>query len=69
MSTIAAPRPRTRAVQVPRTCAPPNPARLGHYRDAANGTIREIVSVPGAEGSRLIIDRLAGTLTDARLDD
>jgi hypothetical protein len=25
------------------------------------------VSVPGTEGSRLIIDRLAGTLTDARL--
>src|SRR5271165_4572282 len=48
----------------------PHPAshvRLGHYTELDTTELREIVSVPGAEGSTLVIDRLACTHADARL--
>jgi hypothetical protein len=66
MSTVAPPRPRAharrRGASVPDTTA-----RLGHYDDRSNGAPREIVSLPAAGGSRLLVDRLLGTRDDARL--
>ncbi|HEX4836962.1 MAG TPA: hypothetical protein VFV03_00335 [Solirubrobacteraceae bacterium] len=41
--------------------------RLGSYREDESGAAREILSVPAAAGSTLVIDRLAETHTDARL--
>jgi hypothetical protein len=47
--------------------APPRSVRLGHYTELDTTEPREILSVPGAEGSTLVIDRLARTHADARL--
>ncbi len=44
-----------------------SPVRLGHYTAPDTGEPREILSVPSAEGSTLVIDRLARTHADARL--
>jgi hypothetical protein len=44
-----------------------NSVRLGHYAAPDTGEPREIISVPGAEGSTLVIDQLACSLADARL--
>ena len=42
-------------------------ARLGRYADPESGEARELVTVRGAGGSTLVIDRLAWTHADARL--
>ena len=66
MSTIAAPAPRTfkarRASASPRQVG----GSLGGYTDP-EGRERELVRCSGAAGSTLVLDRLARTLTDARL--
>jgi hypothetical protein len=46
--------------------ARPVTRRLGAYTEAA-GQEREIVAAPGAQGSTVVIDRIAGTSSDARL--
>lgn len=40
---------------------------LGRYVEDDTGATREIAAVPGAQGSTLVVDRLAGTHADARL--
>jgi hypothetical protein len=67
MSTITASQPRTSRQAAPRTDADRVPSRLGRYTDHHSGTTREIVCLPGAAGSRLVIDRDAITLGDRRL--
>ncbi len=67
MSTLTAPRPRNRQRVGSRTGAQHGSNRLGGYSDDQAGTTREIVCLPGAGGSRLVIDRDADTLTDWRL--
>jgi hypothetical protein len=58
MSTTTAPTPQTELR---------DNAGLGTYAAPEDGHARELVSVPGAAGSTLVIDRLASTHADARL--
>ena len=67
MSTVTAPQPRTSQQPAPHTDAHRVPSRLGRYTDRRSGATREIVCLPGAGGSRLVIDRDAVTLGDRRL--
>lgn len=67
MSTLTAPRPRNRQRVGSRTGTRRGSNRLGGYSDDQAGTTREIVCLPGAGGSRLVIDRDAETLSDWRL--
>jgi hypothetical protein len=67
MSTLTAPRPRNRQRVGARTGARRCSNRLDGYSQDQTGTTREIVCLPGAGGSRLVIDRDADTLTDWRL--
>ena len=67
MSTLTAPQPRTSQQPAPRTDAHRVPSRLGRYTDDRSDATREIVCLPGASGSRLVIDRDARTLGDRRL--
>ena len=67
MSTLTAPRPRSRQQARPRTGTRHASSRLGRYTDDHSGTAREIVCLPGAKGSRLVIDRDALTRGDRRL--
>ena len=67
MSTLTAPRPRNRQRVGSRTGAQHGSNRLGGYIHDQAGTTREIVCLPGAGGSRLVIDRDADTLNDWRL--
>jgi len=67
MSTVTAPQPRTSQQPAPRTHAHRTPSRLGRYTDHNSGATREIVCVPGAGGSRLVVDRDALTGGDGRL--
>jgi hypothetical protein len=67
MSTLTAPNPRTSQRPEPNTDAHRVPSRLGRYTDHNSGATREIVCLPGAGGSRLVIDRDAVTLGDRRL--
>jgi hypothetical protein len=66
MSTIARPHNKTPSTHRPA----PSPERgrvcLGRYREES-GAAREILSVPAAAGSTLVIDRLAETHADARM--
>jgi len=48
-------------------CAPSSSVRLGQYTTLDTTEPREILGVPGAEGSTLVIDQLARTHADARL--
>ena len=61
MNTLTAPEPQV--------CEPIERyrARLGRYADPESGEARELVTVLGAGGSTLVIDRLAWTHADARL--
>jgi hypothetical protein len=61
MSATTAPNPQTDHP------ASPSCVRLGRYTTPDISEPREIVSVPGAEGSTLVIDRRARTHADARL--
>src|ERR1039458_4515672 len=67
MSTVTAPQPRTSQQAAPRTDAHRVPSRLRRYTDHRSGATREIVSLPGAGGSRLVVDRDALTRGDQRL--
>lgn len=67
MSTITAPHPRTSQQPAPRADPHRVPSRLGRYTDRRSGATREIVCVPGAGGSRLVVDRDALTRGDQRL--
>ena len=67
MSTITAPQPRTSQQPARRKDVHRVPSRLGRYTDHRSGATREIVSLPGAGGSRLVVDRDAVTLGDRRL--
>jgi hypothetical protein len=67
MSTITAPHPRTSQQAALRTGAQRVPSQLGLYTDHRAGAAREVICLPGAGGSTLVIDRLAGTHSDARL--
>jgi hypothetical protein len=58
MSTTTAPMPQTELR---------DDTDLGGYAAPQDGHARELVSVPGAAGSTLVIDRLASTHADARL--
>jgi hypothetical protein len=58
MSTTTAPTPQTE---------PRDNTGLGGYTAPEDGHARELVSMPGAAGSTLVIDRLASTHADARL--
>jgi hypothetical protein len=58
MSTTTAPTPQTELR---------DDTDLGGYAAPEDGHARELVSVPGAAGSTLVIDRLASTHADARL--
>jgi hypothetical protein len=40
---------------------------LGRYREDATGAVRTIVALAGADGSTVVVDRLAGTKADARV--
>ena len=61
MSTLTAPEPQaSQPIERHRV-------RLGRYADPDSGEARELVTVPGAAGSTLVIDRLARTHADARL--
>jgi len=66
MSTITAPQTRVSPAAAPRAEQRPSP-RLGRYTEEHARAVREIVSIPGGGGSTLVVDRLAGTLADARL--
>jgi hypothetical protein len=61
MSTLTAPDPQLTRPRKPRR------ARLGRYADPNGGEARELVTLRGAGGSTLVIDRLAWTHSDARL--
>jgi hypothetical protein len=61
MSTLTAPDPQVIQPSEPRR------ARLGCYADPESGEARELVTVRGAGGSTLVVDRLAWTDADARL--
>jgi len=67
MSPVTTPHPGTSQQPPPRTDAHRVPSRLGRYTDHRSGRTREIVSVPGACGSRLVIDRDTLTRGDKRL--
>src|ERR1019366_5238278 len=67
MSTVTAPHPPTSHQPGRNTDAHRVPSRLGRYTDHRSGATREIVSLPGTAGSRLVIDRDAVTLGDGRL--
>jgi hypothetical protein len=67
MSIVTAPRPRNRQRVGSRTRARRASNRLGGYSHDQAGTTREIVCLPSAGGSRLVIDRDAETLSDWRL--
>jgi hypothetical protein len=61
MNTLTAPEPQvSQPVERHRT-------RLGRYADPETSEARELVTVRGAGGSTLVIDRLAWTHADARL--
>lgn len=64
MSTTTAPHPRDAARRRSRRDVP---ARLGRYFDDPSGLPREIICLPGAGGSTLVIDRDAVTLGNRRL--
>lgn len=66
MSTTT-PHPRVRRAAAPRRRVQRVPAPLGRYREARSGAIREIVCLPGAGGSTLVIDRDAVTLGERLL--
>ncbi len=61
MSVLTPPDP-----QVTQPSEPPR-RRLGVYADPESGEARELVTVRGAGGSTLLIDRRASTYADARL--
>jgi hypothetical protein len=67
MSTITAPHPRTSQQAELRTGAQRVASQLGRYTDHRVGAAREVICLPGAGGSTLVIDRLAATHADARL--
>jgi hypothetical protein len=67
MSTLTAPHPRTSQQPVPGTDAHRVTSRLGQYTDHRSGGTREILCLPGAGRSRLVIDRDALTRGDRRL--
>jgi len=67
MNTITAPHPQTSQQPGRNTDAHRVPSRLGRYTDHNSGATREIVCLPGAGGSRLVIDRDALTRGDRRL--
>jgi len=67
MSTVTPPHPHASQEAERRKDAHRVPSRLGRYTDHRSGATREIVSLPGAGGSRLVIDRDAVTLGDRRL--
>jgi hypothetical protein len=67
MSTATAPHPHSRRESPPRRGRRRTRRRLGHYLEGDPGAVREIVYVPGAGGSILLIDRFAGTHSDPRL--
>ena len=66
MSTTTAPHARVSPAAAPRAEQRPSP-RQGRYSEEHTCAAREIVSIPGGGGSTLVVDRLAGTLADARL--
>ncbi|MGH2865116.1 MAG: hypothetical protein ACRDJX_07690 [Solirubrobacteraceae bacterium] len=66
MSTITTSPPGTRRASHAGVRPPHRQQRLGRYSDPL-GRERELVDLPGAGGSTLVIDRLAGTLADPRL--
>ena len=59
--------PEPASEPAPNTDAHRVPSRLGRYTDHRSGATREILCVPGAGGSRLVIDRDAITLGERRL--
>lgn len=67
MSTIAIPNTKTPCTHAPDPSPERVRARLGRYREDESGAAREILGVPAAAGSTLVIDRLAETHADARL--
>src|SRR5665213_1644011 len=67
MSTVTAPHPHASKQAERHTDAHHVPSALGRYTDDRTGATREIVCLPGAGASRLVIDRLAGAHTDPRL--
>jgi AraC-like DNA-binding protein len=67
MSTITAPATRRCGLAGSRSEHERVPARLARYTDHRADVTREIVSLRGAGGSTLVVDRLAGSFTDARL--
>ena len=67
MSTTTASHTRVRRAAAPRAEQQRASTRLGRYSEEHTRAVREIVSIPGGGGSTLVVDRLAGTLADARL--
>jgi len=67
MSTLTPPQPRTSQQTARHRDAHRIPSRLGQYTDHHSGATREIVCLPGAGGSRLVIDRDALKRSDQRL--
>jgi hypothetical protein len=66
MSTIAPPRPSSRGNGQPDRRPRFTAGRLGAYTDD-RGTQRELVCLPGAAGTRLLVDLTSDGLDDARL--
>jgi hypothetical protein len=66
MSTISPPAPRTLKAGCASAGIQHVGEPLGRYTDDSGGS-REVVGLAGANGSRLVIDRLARTLGDQRL--
>lgn len=67
MSASTAADTPTRPAAAQRSSAPPPTSCIGRYATEDTGALREIIHVPGAGGSTLVIDRLEGTHADARL--
>jgi hypothetical protein len=67
MSTLTASHRQMGRQPGPRRKARPLASELARYSDDRCGAIREIVCLPGADGTRLVVDRLADTHADARL--
>jgi hypothetical protein len=67
MSTLTAPHPQTGRQPSPRRKDCSLASELARYTDDRAGGIREIVCLPGADGTRLVVDRLTDTHADARL--
>jgi hypothetical protein len=67
MSTVTAPQPHASQQTGRHTNAHRVPSALGRYTDDRTGATREIICLPGAGGSRLVIDRLADTHADPRV--